>query len=484
MTIRSIDANEKYICPNCGKQVKEYVYDVSRLYYNLVDAAIAGSFLEQQDYGDGIYYETINAKGGKYIYGKRNLCSCLERLEEVLKSKGLDVRHTCRIRSEIEKKRRIPRQEVIIIEFEDRVTCKVQNTNYDLLKRCPECLEKVPQLAGKYPQILVSVVGSKGGDARGFIVSAINKFIKSDICFRDTFSEKEQNEKNSIESIHIELIQESDGLSKGRYGHFDSTNSRQNLEAWNFDTMKSEYEGYYHDARKKYPALNSQDPYDDESVHTYTFRIEYRKKVALLTIVEFNRRFLYRHQYLTFPQYIKMKGLLKASGYVLFVLDALDAKDDNYFSGIKAWKTFMNDSAVCCFVYNISSIDEFLGNMNPVYKTFHSFRKDEIYVEDIVELLKTGKMYIKANNGDRLIQLFEKSKKRGFFICSSKERMHNDNYQQPVNCEAPFYWILIQEGFLSPWVIEKYPRIVNKEDCILHNQQLWKHIETQLTQRY
>lgn len=481
MTIRSVDGNEKFICPNCGKQVKEYVYDVSRLYYNLVDATIAGSLLAQQDYGDGIYYEAMNAKDGKYIYGKRNLCSCLERLEEVLKDRGLDVRQIRKIRSEIKKKRMLRYQEVTISESEDRVICKVQKNKYDLIKRCPECFEKVPQLAGKYPQILVSIVGSKGGDARGFIVSAINKFYKSD---RDTFPGKEQN---SIESMHIKLIHESDGLSKGRYGHFDSANSRQNLELWGFETIKSEYEKYYQDTEINYPTLNSQDPYDDESVHVYTFRIEYKKKVALLTIVEFNRRFLYRHQYFTFPQYIKMKGLLKASGYVLFVLDALHTKDDNYFSGIKAWKTYMNDSAVCCFVYNISSIDEYLGNMNPVYQTFHSFRKDEIYVEDIVKLLKTGKMYINTNNGDRLIQLFEKNnrnKKRGFFICSSKEQKHNDNYQQPVNCEAPFYWILIQEGFLSPWVIEKYPRIVNKEDCIQHNQQLWNHIETQLTQRY
>ena len=85
MSIRSLDVNEKYICPNCGKQVKEYIYDVSKLYYSLVDAAIVGSSLEQRDYGDGIF--TRRAKwyvwlvllfvdiGLINIYGTANLAS-------------------------------------------------------------------------------------------------------------------------------------------------------------------------------------------------------------------------------------------------------------------------------------------------------------------------------------------------------------------------------------------------------------------------
>lgn len=484
MSIRSLDVNEKYICPNCGKQVKEYIYDVSKLYYNLVDAAIVGSSLEQRDYGDGIFYETLNVKGGKYRYRKQNLCSFLERLEEVLKDKGLDVRHICRIRNAIKKKKIIRKQEVIITESEDRVTCKVQNTQYYLMKRCPECFEKVPQLAGKYPQILVSVVGSKSGDARGFILSAMNKFLKSDVSSPNTASTRgDYNEKNNMESIHIKLLQESDGLSKGRYEYSDSLDYLNDPEVWDFETMKSEYERYYREEHSTYPALNSQDPYDDEPVHVYTFKFKYNTKVALITIVEFNRRFLYRYQYLISTQNKKMKDLLKASGYVMFVLDALDAKDDNYFLGIKAWKNYMNNSAVCCLVYNISTIDMFLGNIAPVCQKSNSSSKDELYVEDIVNLLKTGKKYIKNNHGDRLIGLFENSnRKRGYFICSSKIKKSNDICQQPVNCEAPFYWIFIQEGFLSPWVIDDYPHEVNKDECIQRDRQYWELIEIQLTQ--
>ena len=422
----------KYRCPCCGNTDGNYGYDMSNEYFCAVNWVAETQKIDKkylllnEDNFRGASIEElhigkmygVNMKGiKKYL---DNMSGLLERkhrqegadrvkyLKDNLNSKGLkDIR--------IE----MPTENDVNGAF-FQVSNKDERYECIKTKRCPNCHSPMAQIAGKYPQILVSVIGSERANIKGFIVAAISSI-----------------ENYYKEKIEIEQVSEI-GAVQGDYTK-DSTESGLKEEdvLWYYEYMKKKYVEYLENKSIKYPRFESTDPYDNEAIHSYSFKVKNKDtgKIALLTIVEYNA-FCVDQWREEKPH--RLESIMKGSDYILFML----AETDNTIDVIHEYTDMLRDKAafaLICIKENDNEL-EVVNSSNPRIET-----------NWIRERLKRNKDYINKTFSMNDVAVFNE-KKGGYFVCCPYSRRVNGETGRVINCEDPLLWIFVLEGILPVWM--------------------------------
>ena len=432
MRLLNLKKTYKYRCPCCGKTEGNYGYDMSNEYFCAINWAAETQKIDKQYLllRDDIFLGASNEQlsigkiYGVNINGIRKFLDkmsvLLERnhklegadrvkyLKDNLNSKGLkDIRIELPTESDV-----------------NGAFFQVSNKDerYEILKtkRCPNCHSPVAQIAGKYPQILVSVIGSERANIKGFIVAAISSI-----------------ENYYKEKIEIEQVSEI-GAVQGDYTK-DSTESGLKEEdvIWYYEYMKKKYDEYLENKSIKYPRFESTDPYDNEAIHSYSFKVKNKDtgKIALLTIVEYNA-FCVDQWREEKPH--RLESIMKGSDYILFML----AETDNTIDVIHEYTDMLRDKAafaLICIKENDNEL-EVVNNFNPRIET-----------NWIRERLKRNKDYISKIFSMNDVVVFNE-KKGGYFVCCPYSRRVNGETERIINCEDPLLWIFALEGILPIWM--------------------------------
>ena len=323
-------------------------------------------------------------------------------------------------------------------------------------RRCSSCGENIVENAGKYPQIVVSVVSSKKCDTKGFITSAIYKMRKFD------------------NNLHIELVSETGSLKLGKTRSSFVGNVTLDVGVWSFDKIEKAYKDFFEDEHAQYPTFESEDPYDRAYIQSYTFEIKNtrNKKNALLTIVEINERFLYefRHfneMYMMQDVLPDIKRILGNSGYVFLLLDPDDAKDPNLIDSVTTLRSYMGKDALHAIIYYNKPESM-------------SMSRDRLEVKTMESLLKANrrvineKICLSKENEPKL----EHHRKCLYFTCSPEEHSDNNGVEKSLNCELPFFWVLILEGIMNVWDNDENGNWEVNRDSL--RPDYWKCIENRL----
>lgn len=312
-------------------------------------------------------------------------------------------------------------------------------------RKCSECGEILDENAGKYPQIVVAIVGSRNSDTKGFIVSAIFKLHEFDNKLRIKLC----SEKNCLKIAKTSISIASEETSKAG--------------TLNFDNMEKTYKDYFYDRCAQYPAFEGSTPSDRAYIQSYTFKVEniVNGQNALLTIVELNERFLdnyegYNKTGTRQDALPHVKRILGNTRYTFFLLDPDDAKKRKLLDDVSSFKDdLMRKDALHAIICQ--------NEPESVY-----MNRDEFEATDMEALLEKNRHLISSK-----IDLLKRNKANLYFMCSPKE--HSDNNGNPLNCELPFYWVLILEGIMDVFVSEhntrdKYNRIKSDRAC-------WERVE-------
>lgn len=470
--IKKRSCKHTFYCPCCGKDVgKGYHYDLSAMYFYAINLIAKGAHLEPlvPVYGDkicmnlskdGVYYESIDELEGQYKIKLKKIKNYLYGLREAI-DKDLNTQNSDELSSlknqtyilETKIKNKDVRSVNIWLEVKEYgITYRINgNTRYKLDRRCPSCKGKIAQSAGEYPQIVVSVVGSKKTDTKGFITSAIYKIRNYDKRFK------------------IEYISETSTLKDVELNPVPYGGQEHNIE-WNYDKTEKVYKDYYTSTNAEYPELESKDPYDRACFQSYTFKVKNGGNTVLLTIIDINEHFLYSYKHFIQNRTMRgelaiLKNLLKCSGHVFFVLDPESSGNQDLIDGMNAFKSSMNDKAL----YAIVCYDR------PVNINISRYKLE---VNTMKSLLKTNRDTVNSkidfkNNGPQLIN----NRKCLYFLCSPEEHF-DANHEQPLNCELPFYWVLILEGAMGVFVQDGNSEVLASRG--ISAQRYWSRIEGKL----
>lgn len=302
--------------------------------------------------------------------------------------------------------------------------------------KCSECGENLDENAGKYPQIMVVVVGSKKSDTKGFIVSAMFKMREFD------------------NKLRIKLGSEKSSLKGGKISAFD--------------TMENYYRKYFYDKQAQYPLFESATPSDRAHVQSYTFKVEntVNKQNALLTIVEINELFLNNYKHYNEVGMMQdilsdIKRIYGNSRYTFFLLDPKEAKERKLLDDVAGFKDdFMGKDALHGIICQ--------NKLESVH-----LNRNEFDAKDMEALLEKNRELI-----SNMLNLLKRDKANVYFMCSPKEHFDNNGEGNSLNCELPFYWVLILEGIMDVYISElntrdKYNRIKSDRDC-------WERVEKKL----
>ena len=470
--INKRSCKHKFYCPCCGKVVgKEYHYDLSTMYFYAINLIAKAAHLEPLVSAngdkicmnlskDGVYYESIEKLEGQYEIKLKKIKNYLFGLREAI-DKDLNPQHADELSSlkkqtyilEEKFKNKDVRSINIWLEVKEYgIAYRINgNTRYKLDRRCPSCKGKIAQSAGEYPQIVVSVVGSKKTDTRGFITSAIYKI------------------RNYDDRFKIEHISETSTFKDTKFEPVPFDGQTQNIE-WNYDRTEKAYEKYYTSINEEYPELESKDPYDRAYFQSNTFKVKNGGNTVLLTIVEINEQFLYGYIHCikegTMGEELTLlKNLVKCSGHVFFVLDAESSGNQDVIDGMNIFNSFMNDKALYAIVCYDSPINT-------------SISRYKLEVNAMKSLLKTNRDTInnKIDLKNKGLQL-NKNRKCIYFLCSPEDR-YNANQELSLNCELPFYWVLILEGAMGVFVQDGNSELLANKS--ISAQRYWSRIEGKL----
>ena len=431
MCILKLNKTYKYRCPCCGNTDRNYGYDVSYEYFCAVNWAAETQKIDKKyllSIDDNFLGASIEQLRIGKTYGvdmngiKKYLNKMSELLERNHKQEGADrvkyLKDNLNSKGLKDIRIEIPTENDVNGAL-FQIFSKDKRYEYLKTKRCPNCHSPVAQIAGKYPQILVSVIGSERANIKGVIVAAIS-------CIENYYKEK----------IEIEQVSEA-GAAQGVYNE-DSTESeiKEADVLWNYDYMKEKYVQYL----KKnigYPIFESTDPYDNEASHSYSFKVKNKDtgKIALLTIVEYNA-FCVDQWREEKPH--RLESIMKGSDYILFML----AEIDNTIDVIHEYTDMLRDKAafaLICIKENDNEL-EVVNSSNPRIET-----------NWIRERLKRNKDYINKTFSMNDVAVFNE-KKGGYFVCCPYSRRVNGETGRVINCEDPLLWIFVLEGILPVWM--------------------------------
>lgn len=323
-------------------------------------------------------------------------------------------------------------------------------------RRCSSCGENIVENAGKYPQIVVAVVGSKKCDTKGFITSAIYKMRKFD------------------NNLLIELVSESSSLKLGETRLCLDGDEILDVGVWNYDKIEKAYKLFFENEHIQYPMFESEDSYDRAYIQSYTFEIKNKrnKKNALLTIVEINERFLYGYRHFNQMNMMQdvlpdIKRILGNSGYAFFLLDTDDAKDPNLIDSMTSLRSFVGKDALHAIICHNRPESMCMSRDRLEVKTMESLLKAN-------RRLVNDKICLSKEDEPKL----EHRRKCIYFMCSQEEHTDNKGGVNSLNCELPFLWVLILEGIMNVWDNEENGNWEVNRDSL--RPDYWKHIENRL----